>query len=179
MRSLSATATMRMRLASASASMPRRSISALLSITLACACASAFFTVVSFCASASRRDCSICFCFSGRVNCMASASDLAWRTLTSPAPWACFTCRTRAASASSSAIFTSLAFISVSTPMPSFCCSFSSRPSRPLAYSSGNWTSRSITSFTIIPSAPSFRVMRSAAVCRISSRLVAKTSRTV
>src|SRR5258708_6189233 len=62
-RSASATAVIRMRSASACASNLRRSISALLSIILAWPAASAPATVVSFRASASSLDCSICFCF--------------------------------------------------------------------------------------------------------------------
>ncbi len=74
---------------------------------------------------------------------------------------------------------TCFCFNSVSTPMRSFSCSFSSSVSSPFAYSSGNWISRSITSFTTIPSADSFCVIMPAARCRTSSRFAENTSRTV
>src|SRR5258708_4992608 len=62
--------------ASATASKRRRSASALLSVIFDCAAASAFCTVASFRASASRRDSSICFFFSVSVYFIASASAL-------------------------------------------------------------------------------------------------------
>ena len=93
MRSASAAAVTRMRFASASERFFCRSTSALLSMTLACAAASAFCSVDSLRACASSLVCSICFCFSGSVYCMASDSALACSTRTWACASACFTSR--------------------------------------------------------------------------------------
>ena len=135
--------------------------------------------VASLRASASSFDCSICFCFSGRVYCMASASPLASTTLDCASPSASLIFWRSWASASSSAILTCFCWISVWMLSWSSSCSFSSKPSRPLAYSSGNWMSASITSSTTMPSAASFLVMMPSALARTSSRLLEKISRTV
>jgi hypothetical protein len=125
------------RFASASANRLRRSSSALLSMTLASASAWAFWMVASLRASASSLLCSICFCLSGSVYCMASASPLASTTRDWASPSDCLTFCTASPSACNSAILTCFCWISVVTPIWSFSCSLSKRPSRPLAYSSG------------------------------------------
>src|SRR5256885_1094099 len=97
----------------------------------ACAAASAFCSVASLRACASSLVCSICFCFKGKVYCIASASAFACSTRTCACASACFTSRDFCASASSSAIRTCFCLISVSVPSRSFSCSFSTRLARP------------------------------------------------
>ena len=63
--------------------------------------------------------------------------------------------------------------------MRSFSCSRSSSPSSPFAYSAGRTMSRSMTSFTRMPSWASFCVIICDARSRTSARRAANTSRTV